>query len=418
MKRVLLVAYAFPPEPLPGALRPGYLARYLPTFGWRPTVLTHTAQQAPFDADVVRVGGRGGYPTLAQNNRLPRNSFVRSMLRAARDTVAVPDELAPWIVPATAAGLRVMRKERFDAIVTTALPMSAHVVGAALSLLTRTPWIADYRDAWSANPYMPWSRAKRALQRLLERALISRATEVTTVSQPIATHLRELHRKPVNVIENAYDASEWETIPDEAPGNFDLVYTGTMYGGKRSAAALFAAIAALRSEAHPLADAVCVHFYGHNNEHVLTEAAAAGIGDCVRLHGVVPRVDAMRAQRRAAGLLVFLNSDSRTAQERGSKYLEYMGARRRMLVFGPPSSVMRDTVERGRLGWFAGEAEGAKSALVALYQCYMAGNYEFTADGAFVPSAAELAQAFAASLNRAAGYAEASDVSARRAVTS
>ncbi len=418
MKRVLIVAYAFPPEPLPGSLRPGYLARYLPKFGWRATVLTHTAQEAPFDADVVHVGARGDSPVFTKSSRLPKNSFVRSVLRAVRDTVALPDELAPWIVPATAAGLRVMRKERFDAIVTTALPMSAHVVGAALSLLTRTPWIADYRDAWSANPYMPWSRVKRALQRLLERALIARSTEVTTVSQPIAAHLRELHGKPVNVIENAYDAVEWETIPDEAPRGFDLVYTGTMYGGKRSAAALFAAIAALRAETHPLADVVRVHFYGHNNEHVLTEAAAAGVEECVRLHGVVPRVDAMRAQRRAAGLLVFLNMDPQTAQERGSKYLEYMGARRRMLVFGPTSSVMRDTVERGRLGWFASDAEGAKGALVALYQCYLAGSCAFTPDGAFVPSAAELAQAFAASLNRAAGYTHTPDVSARPAVTS
>jgi len=40
MKRVLLIAYAYPPCTEIGALRPAGLAKYLPRFGWEPTVLT------------------------------------------------------------------------------------------------------------------------------------------------------------------------------------------------------------------------------------------------------------------------------------------------------------------------------------------------------------------------------------------
>ena len=40
MKRVLLIAYAYPPCAEIGAVRPAGLAKYLPRFGWQATVLT------------------------------------------------------------------------------------------------------------------------------------------------------------------------------------------------------------------------------------------------------------------------------------------------------------------------------------------------------------------------------------------
>ena len=47
MKRVLLIAYAYPPCSEIGAIRPAGLAKYLPRFGWEPTVLTReTARYA------------------------------------------------------------------------------------------------------------------------------------------------------------------------------------------------------------------------------------------------------------------------------------------------------------------------------------------------------------------------------------
>ena len=42
MKRVLLVAYYFPPQPKAGSLRASYLSTHLREFGWEPTVLTTT----------------------------------------------------------------------------------------------------------------------------------------------------------------------------------------------------------------------------------------------------------------------------------------------------------------------------------------------------------------------------------------
>ena len=406
MKRVLLICYAFPPEPLPGALRPGYLARYLPKFGWQPTVLTPGRAQPPFEVDVVHAGvsQATGAGSRTIRTLVPRSGPLRSILRSVKEALAFPDELAGWIPPAIATGLREMRRAKYDAILTTALPTSTHVVGAVLSKMTGTPWIADYRDLWSGNPYMPWGPVKTRLEELLERFTIGEAAHLTTVSDPLAQHLRALHRRDVTVIENAFDPIEWEAIPDQAPSGFDLVYTGTLYGGKRDPDILFRALAQLRDQKHPAASGARLHFYGSHNEAALEKARTFGFEAQVTVHGMVSRIEALTAQRRSAALLIFLSMDPATAQERGSKYLEYLGAERPMLVFGPAQSALRGTVEQLKLGYFAADGNEAQRALCSLFDAFSSGNYRAHARLENVQTAEGLAMRFAECLNAETGH--------------
>jgi hypothetical protein len=114
---------------------------------------------------------------------------------------------------------------------------------------------------------------------------------------------------------------------------------------------------------------------------------------------MIPRSDALRAQRRSAGLLVFLSMDPATVYERGSKYLEYLGAGRRMLVFGPDGSAMRETIENLGGGFFASDEHDAERALCALYECYRRGEYRIVAKRDAVQTSERLAEEFARCLN-------------------
>jgi glycosyltransferase involved in cell wall biosynthesis len=400
MKRLLLISYAFPPEPLPGALRPAYITRYLSEFGWDTTVLTHSAGDPPFPARVERAGARAIASQNPPNGAAARrSSALRSWLGHIRRTLLFPDEMAAWIVPAIVAGARIMRRERFDAILTTALPTSVHVAGACLSRVFGTPWLADYRDLWSGNPHMPWGPVKCALERSAEHFIVKRASMITTISQPLADYLEQLHHREVCVIPNAYDAAEWAAIEEQQPAGFDLVYTGALYG-KRDPDLLFRALAELRDEGDAVASSARVHFYGHHNEQADIRARQYGLERQVEIHGVVPRNDAMRAQRAAALLLVFLSMDPVTATETGSKYLEYVGAQRPMLVIGPPQSVMRQKMDELGIGWFASDVSEAKAALRKAFARFTEGNYTAHADPDAVVTAKDLAREFGRCLER------------------
>lgn len=408
MKRVLLISYVFPPEPSPGALRPGYLARYLPQFGWEATVLTQSAGTPPFPARVVST--RTPESALQQRVRMSiasrardPHSPIRRHLRGIRDALHFPDTTAPWIRTARKAGLQLIRCEHFDAILSTALPATVHIVACDLARRSGLPWIADYRDPWAGNAYVARAPIRRALEEQYERRLLQRASCITTISKPIAAQLGAFHRREtVHVIPNAYDPVEWDALPDDRPARFDLSFTGSMYDGKRSPDLLFAAISALRAEHDPAAHAARVHFYGPNSDNVAESAARLGVTLHVRQHGVVPRAQAMRAQRSSAALLIFLNMAPATANEMGSKYLEYLGARRPIIAFGPHNSVLRDFIRRHRLGWFVSDVEQAKVALRAAYARFAAGTYELIVDSRAFPTAADLARRFAERLDAVA----------------
>lgn len=389
MKRLLLISYVFPPEPSPGTLRPGYLARYLQQYGWNVTVLTHSAIKPPFDADTVHVSALGG-------STLERVPF------RLRNALMIPDPQLPWVPSAITAGRSLLRSRQFHAILSTALPASVHLVGAALARRSGIPWVADYRDPWSGNAYTQHSALRRAFERGLERRAISRAAAVTTISEPIAAQLRMLHsRAAVEVVPNAYDPVEWNAVPHAQPTRFDLCYTGSMYDGKRSPDLLFEAIAQLRKERDGAGNAARIHFFGPNSEGVAQGAARFGLTLAVRQHGVVPRAAAMQAQRAAAALLLFLNMDERTASEMGSKYLEYVGAGRPIIAFGPRNSVMREFIRRNRLGWFASDVDEAKAALRAAHERFSAQQFDVRLAPGAVPTARELAGRFAAILDAA-----------------
>lgn len=409
MKRLLLVAHAFPPAPSPGALRPGYLARYLPQHGWEVTVLTNTAQAPPFPARVIRAGTsaatfeerlRGRLQHQGENTRTP----LRPLLRAIKGSLLFPDATAAWIPEAIVSGLRILKSQHFDAILSTAHPPSVHVIAWALSMRSGVPWVADFRDPWAGNAYVKQGFVRRSLERLAERALLRRAAAVTTISEPIATQLSRFHnRHDVAVIPNAYDLSDWDAVGDLQPAQFDLCYAGSMYDGKRSPDLLFAALNELRASANEAGTNSRVHFYGPNSDNVMTSATRYGLNSIVRQHGIVPRIAAMRAQRRAAMLLIFLNMDPATCNEMGSKFLEYLGARRPILAIGPRDSIMRKFIQENGLGWFASDLTETKEALCSAFARFKSGDRTRAHDPGGVPTAELLARHFHEVLQEVSG---------------
>jgi glycosyltransferase involved in cell wall biosynthesis len=383
------------------------LAKYLPQFGWEVTVLTQSTAKPEFPAHIVSTGSTTvSMETHVRaalsvgNGRL--GAPVRAALRSVKDLILFPDSTAPWVPRTLRRAYALIASERFDAILSTAMPATVHVVGGLLARHTRLPWIADYRDPWAGNAYVHRGGIRGAMEHALERWLIDRASLITTISEPIADQLRAFHGRSsdVVVIPNAYDPTEWESSDIVEPAGFNLCYTGSMYDGKRSPTLLFHALASLRENGEPVADAARVQFYGPDSDSVDSVAADFGVTQIVERHGLVPRTQALRAQRSAAVLLIFLNMDAATAREMGSKYLEYLGARRPIIVFGPAGSVLGEFIARNGLGWFASNITEARHALGEAYRLYREGRTELTIDPAAFPTAVQLASRFADCLSR------------------
>jgi hypothetical protein len=410
MRRLLLVAYYFPPETAAGALRPSYLATYLREFGWDVTVLTRqidgassrenaTARvvAAPVFGDSIERSVRSALSSTNGDGRARSVSPLRAALRWARKSLSFPDRAIGWAPAAVARACALGRKERFDAVLSTATPATAHVIGAMTAYRLAIPWVADYRDPWAGNPGAQEGRVRTALQRALERSLLRRASAITTISKPIAAHLEDIHGRDVTVIPNASEPLDWAGLDSVRPRRFELCYTGSMHAEHRTPALLFEALASLRAQDDP-AGCARVVFFGPSNEHVLEEARRNDVAQLVEHRGIVPRTQALAAQREASDLLIFLNMDPSSAFELGSKIIEYTRARRPIIAFGPAGSVMREHLSRHSLGWFASDLEQAREALRAAHRRFLDGDVELPPSGDGF-EARDLAKAFAAQLD-------------------
>lgn len=418
MRKVLLVAYYFPPQPKAGALRPSYLARHLSEFGWEPTVLTvDVPGDPPADVRVVRVpefGKRIANPAKPRppSSQARRKSPIERLLRDAVKAVAhFPDDKIGWLLAARRRALKLTATERFDAVLSTLPPPSAHFVAREVAVRRALPWLADYRDLWAGprSPYFEreFGELRRRVYYACERWLLSRADALTAASGGHGKALAEYFRRSdVEVIPNACDLSAWDGVADTPPARFSFCYTGKLYPKLRTPDVLFAAVARLRAERDPAGTALNFDFYGEDPDMVIETAARYQIADAVTVHGEVSRAEALRAQRAAAVLVLLLDisgEDSIEVNNPGSKVLEYAGARRPILALGSSRNTIAPLMRSTGLGPFVCTEAECAQAIRELYAAYRAGNFEpvLSADW-HPPSPRDVARQFAVVLDRIA----------------
>jgi hypothetical protein len=379
-RRVLIVTYHFPPEPSAGALRPSYLAKYLSEFGWEPTILTRypgpgvsRRENVVTSIDLFerfgikgRTDGLGAHVPL-MNGAAQRPAAVRSAREFAKSILFFPDRAAGWLPAALFQALQVSAHTRFDAIISSSPPLTAHIVASLVARFRGLPWIADYRDLWSGNPYFDTDLRTRATC-ALERWFVRRATRITAVTADMAARQRDTLHKESDVIPAAYDPQDWETISDSDPTAFSMFYAGMLYDGQRRLDIVFSSVAALKDAGDPAGSAARFNIYGHDDQFVRELAKKFGLSDAVRSSMPVERSVILRAERAAAVLLLPLSVIPGTAQEVGSKLFEYIGARRPIIAVGPADSAVKQIIAKHDLGWFVSDEPGCKQALREAYQ--------------------------------------------------
>ena len=357
-RSILLVAYFYPPSRDTGALRPASMARWLRRLGHDVTVLTTSAYGSSPDedrGDVVRAAD-------AQLWRARFRGADRVDALFDADTYAgrphpfskliVPEPLAlAWAPFARRAALRLQRERRFDCVITSSPPESAHLVGRALSR-RGLPWVADIRDAWNFEPLRPRfpTAAQRRLDERLERRWLGGADAVVAVSRPAAEDLRTRLGIEASFVPNGWDPS----LADEAgersgialdPERVSLVYTGRFGSYGRDPSALIEALAQLAAHSPEAAARLELVVAGP-----LTETEARLLSRDVAPARIVragsgARERALALQREADALLLLAHATR--SQLLNIKLFEYLAAGRPILALAGGTEAGRIVEEIG-----------------------------------------------------------------------
>ncbi|MCE5343576.1 MAG: hypothetical protein LLF96_08365 [Eubacteriales bacterium] len=444
-KSILLISYHFAPQNAIGAVRPTKLAKYLTRMGYDVTVLCGAGTSPVRD------------PMLARDLRELRDVHViheRSLLRwwktrghkpegpaalesrpilpqstlsdaAMRERKAVQDAAKPTAAVATGKPLRAgaiklkrllfnalylwlddradaafaracMRKlfslrRHYDVVLSTYGPLSAHTVARkAKQAGLADRWIADFRD----EAAVPFSWQKRRLAHYVQDVRLN-ADAVTAVS---AGCLQIMGLEAFGqVIHNGFDAEDLVglAIPPKHSERLTFIHCGQMYGTQRDLSPFFHALRELIDEGAVDASRVALIYAGWDTGGFVSQATAAGLADCLKGYGFLPRDEALKLQKAAHVLLLAAwNYKDRQGNLPG-KFLEYLMLDMPVLccVTGDtPDSEIAGVMRRTRAGFCYEQANVAQDGIkLKAYVRELYAAFTETGSVPFSPDAAQIA---------------------------
>ena len=363
VRRVLFIAYHFPPLGGGGVQRSVKFVRHLPALGYTPVVITGSGlaldRWTPSDETLTKEVG--------ESVEVYRVAGPEPPLRAPGwqgRADRILDRQSPytrwWVDGATAVGRQASRDT--DLIFGELIPYTTSEAAARLSAELGVPWVADLQDPWALDEMSLYPsgvhrhRDEKRMRRVLATAsaIIMNTPEAT---ERVRRRFPELAPKLVPSITNGFDKDDL-TGPDPMRDmtKFRIVHTGYLHtdagyelrrsrrrrqalGGMpipevdflpRSHVFLLEAIGRLIADEPGLADVIEVHLAGVTSD--LDREIAARSAVC-RLSGYLPH-DKTVELLRSADLLFLPMHDLPPGTRAGlvpGKAYEYLGTRRPIL---------------------------------------------------------------------------------------
>jgi hypothetical protein len=393
MKRILIIAYAYPPLMEAQSIRWAHFSKELVKKGNEVDVLTIRLPGYYNDGlYLIRdVSVHRTYPGPIQNlffhtkaalrvedhsYQQRRGGITHQYLRAGYDTlrrvmnfILIPDLRTEWFLFAVLKLLRLMNKRRYDIVISSHEPGVDHLLGFLAKAFYQFQWIGDFSDPMFTF-YTP--KLRRPIDKRVQAALLKRMDRVLVTNRRLRedflTQYPFLTGERVSVLTQGFDNGFWKesdmTVSDKK--KLRLVYTGTFYRDERDPLELFKALKDLKG--------TDVEFViAGRNDEVIGNAKELGLlGSRVTYLGYLKYAESIRAQYEGD---VLVHIGNKSSNQVPGKIYEYLGARKPILaILENPDDEIRDLVLRLERGVVTpNESSKIKEAVSLLYELYKGG---------------------------------------------
>ena len=375
MKRVLVIAYYWPPSGGSGVQRWVKFVKYLPAEGWEPVVFAPLnadypsldpsfEAEVPASVEVLRgriwepyaayrklLGGKGASTQVTEISS-GKKTWKQKLSLWIRANLFVPDPRVGWVKPSVKTLKAYLAEHPVDVIITTGPPHSVHLIGQRLHKELGTPWIPDFRDPWSRMYYLKYlpmtGRTWRRL-RSQEQAVLDECSTVLACTPQVQEEFRAQTQTPVACITNGFDEEDFTGPAPEGDGLFNITHTG-LFAADGNPLALWNELGKLAKTEPGFRQELRIRLVGKVDREVLDAIAAAGLSDNVVLLGPLNHAEAVREQRSATILLLPLRNDAQYAPILPGKLFEYLAARRPILGIGQEEGAMANVLFSARAG--------------------------------------------------------------------
>lgn len=405
-KRVLIIAYYWPPSGGSGVQRWVKFVKYLRSFEWEPVIYTpsnpeypeidHSLEKdIPSDLEVIKQPIREPYTAykkfvgLKKEEKLGsglmksgnESSFLQNLSLWIRGNFFIPDARKFWIKPSVSFLKKYLKDHPVDAIVSTGPPHSMHLIALGLKSELAIPWIADFRDPWTNIDFyqdLKLSSYAHKKHLKLEKKVLDECDKVVVISPSMKSEFEEITSTEIDVITNGFDSSDFERSSYKPNDVCVLSHVGMMTP-TRNPEILWQALSELSESVPNFKDEFVLRLIGKTDVSIEQKIADYKLSEVVELVDYVPHDEIISIQQQSEGLLLIINNTPNANLILTGKMFEYLAARRPIICISPLEGDVKGVLNEANAGVMVlySEKENLKSELYSLYRNWKEGTVNY-----------------------------------------
>jgi glycosyltransferase involved in cell wall biosynthesis len=350
VKKILILAYDFPPYVSVGGLRPLSWYKHLAEFGVYPVVVTRQWDNK-YKNSLDYIAPSSSPDTIIETTE--KGTLIKTPYKAnfanrlylkygntkyvlLRKAISAYYEFAQYVFKTGPkaelyfAADEYLKNNKVDCIIATADPYILLKYASDLSRKHNIPWIADYRDPWSQDTQFNSNILKKTWYTYFEKKVLANVKIITTVSSFFEKQIATLApATPFYVIPNGYDEEVIDKAQDvqQESETLNLAFVGTIY--KWHPIRSFFRVISEFISGTPDAK-ICLNFYGLSLENELNEMIDNEfplLKNHLKIHKKVKN-ELFIAELAKNNIMVLFNHYSTI----GTKIYEFVGIQRLILL--------------------------------------------------------------------------------------
>jgi glycosyltransferase involved in cell wall biosynthesis len=389
MRKVLVIAYHYPPIGGGGVFRTLKFTKYLPRFGFKPCVLsvknsiyhvgdTSLLKEIPPEVKVIR--------TFSLEHKLFLIPF--SALGTTPKWILMPDINVGWLPFAVRRGEQIIKKEGVDVIYATAPIYTSLLIGCLLKRKTGKPLVIDFRDPWTQNVFIKYpTRLHKKIEEKLEKFVLETADYIIANTESMRLKLIEKYpfiKGKCATITNGFDSEDFKGLVKSANREkFTIAHTGSIYGLMVDTGKYFLiALKELVEEKREIESKIQVLFVGHPNKQIVGLVKELSLQNVVKILGYTSHSESLKLMVDSAVLLLIMGAGELYDEKTGSlripgKLFEYLGAKRLILALAPRGDAA-DIIKSTKAGIIVppNDVNSIKQTVFQLFQKWKRGDLE------------------------------------------
>lgn len=391
MKKILIISYFFPPCNLTASQRIMGWANYLSNFGYYPTVVTRNWDHpiiSPEDASVstgkeiiheINENFEVYYLPFIANKRdeifakNKGNKYFQKLSKISTLKELIFENFSNSVIPSINlyefSRNLFLKNEQFEGAIISAKPFIQFKFGYLLNKEFGVKWIADYRDDWNTSELESKLGLLKSilfkLQSKSEKKWLATASFITSISKLYAERIGEFVNKEGVVILNGFESEGIDNQIVLDSKSFTITYNGSLYETQPIEPILNALKKCIDNVDITLE--IQINFPGLGFDKLQEKRVSEhmkGYEKYIHISDRIPKKEVITIQNNSDLLLMVSHEGFKGVPS--SKMYEYIGLKKRVLVYPNDFDIVEETMNDLEIGIICSDEEDIYLKLLAL----------------------------------------------------